>query len=236
MIKELVLWMWNALFLKETPYIDIGRVERPVIRGLLFVTLIALVSALAGLVGTAFEWATTPKMETIKQVVFEELQQMPWYQQMQSPEFEAQFKYQYDLGWRIFPTLFGAPDFGSATLGLVASPLLLIIRWLLYGVLAYFFIRLLGTKSDISYVLGSTALAFAPQALNWMAVFPYVHIGRVVGIWMIACRYMALKSGIRLTWQKALAATMLPYVVLTLPFVLLAGLGILMLIIGGITL
>ncbi len=161
---------------------------------------------------------------------------MPWYQQMQSPAFESQFKYQYDLGWRIFPRLFGAPDFGSATLGLVVSPLLMVIRWVLYGVLAYFFIRLLGAKNDISHVLGSTALAFAPQVLNWVAVFPYIRIGRVVGIWMLACRYIALKSGLRLSWQKALGATVFPYVVLALPFVLFLGLGILILIIGGITL
>ncbi len=234
MVKTLVLWMWNALFLKEAPYINIGRVERPAVRGLVFVILIALIGALAGLVGTTFEWATTPSMETIKEVVFEELQQMPWYQQMQSPAFEAQFKYQYDLGWRIFPTLFGAPDFGNALLSLVASPVMLVIRWLVYGVLAYFFLRLLGAEGDIALVLGSTALAFAPQALKWVGVFPYVNIGSVVGIWMLACRYMALKVGLRLTWQKALGATVLPYVVLALPVVLLAGVGVLVLVVGGI--
>lgn len=235
MIKELALWMWNALFLKEAPYLNMGRVERPAVRGLVLVVLIALIGALAGLVGTTFEWATTPKMSAIKEVVFEELQQMPWYRQMRSPEFEAQFRYQYDLGWQIFPRLFGAPDFGSATLALVASPLMLVIRWLLYGVFAYAFVRLLGSEGDIARVLGSTALAFAPQALKWVDVFPYAHVGGVVAIWTLACRYMALKAGLRLPWRRALGAAVLPYVVLILPLGLLLGVGGLMLVIGGIT-
>lgn len=220
--------VWNALFLKEAPYAEMRDGTTPLPRGLTVVLLIALAVALAGLIGTALEWATTPDLGAMKDVVLEGLREMPWYREMRGdPQFREQFRQWYDLGWRIFPSLFGAPNLITAGVRVVLLPLGLLLTWLIYGAVAHLFARLLGGQASLSQTLGCTALAVAPQMLNLVTLFPYVSVaGMVTGTWVLLCRYTALKTGHRLTWSRALAAALLPYVafaLLVVPFACLGG-------------
>jgi hypothetical protein len=216
-MKALIRLAWEALFLGEAPYAEVSDGLNPALRGLKFVVLVALAVALVGLVGTTLEWATTPDMDEIQRVVFEGIQEMPWYQELQDDaDFREMVRQQYEWGWRIFPHIFGAPDIASAALRIILLPLGLALIWFLYGLLAYLFARLLGGQGSLDQTLGCTALAVAPQLLNLATIFPYVVVGGVVGVWTLLCRYVALKTCHRLTWGRALAATLSPYVVLTL--------------------
>jgi hypothetical protein len=216
---------WEALFLSEEPYAEIREGSNPPLRGLGIILLVAVAVALAGLVGTALEWATTPNMADIQAVVLENIQKMPWYQELESePEFRKQFQQQFELGWRIFPALF-APNIARAASQIVVLPLRLAFGWALYGLVAYLFARLLGGQGSLGQMLGCTALAVAPQVLNLATFLPYVVVGGVVGTWTILCRYVALKTCHRLTWGRALAATLLPYVALAVVVSSFACLG-----------
>jgi hypothetical protein len=235
-MKETIRLAWEALFLSETPYAEMRDVSNPVPRGLVIVVLIAVAVALAGLVGTTLEWATTPNLADIQRIVLQGIQQMPWYQELESdPEFREMFRQQYELWWRIFPQMFGMPSIGQAALGIILVPLRMSLGWLLYGLIAYLCARLLGGQGGLGQTLGCTALAIAPQLLNLATFLPYVVVGGVVGTWMLLCRYVALKTCHRLSGGRALAATLLPHVAFLVLFSFVTCLGgaVAALIIGG---
>lgn len=225
-MSDLLRLCWNAFFLNEAPYAEMREGPNPVPRGLMIVVLIAVAVALVGLVGTVLEWATTPNMSDIKAVVLEGIQEMPWYQELQHvAEFREEFAYWYDVGWRVFPYLFDTSNVPSAALRIITLPLGLTIVWLLYGLVAHLCARLLGGQGGLDQTLGCTALAAAPQLLNMVTFFPYLIVGGVVGTWTLLCRYVALKTCHRLTWGRALAATLLPYVGYILVVSLFACMG-----------
>ncbi len=237
-MKKWLRLVWEALFLNEAPYAEMREEAKPALYGLGLVALVALVVALVGLVGTTLEWATTPKMADIQSAVFEGIQEADWYQDLQyDDEFNAAFPQWYKMGWRVFPQLFGAPDLLTAGLRIIFLPLGLGLVWLLYGVAAHLFARMLGGQGNLGQTLGCTALAIAPQLLNLTTLLPYVVVGGVVGAWTLLCRYTALKTSHRLNWSRALAATLLPYIafgLLVSLFVCMGG-AVLSLIVGGMS-
>jgi len=225
-VSDLLRLCWNAFFLNEAPYTEMREGSNRVLRGLMIVVLVAVAVALVGLVGTVLEWATTPNMSDIQAVVWEGIQEMPWYQEMQQDiESRKMFERGYDMGWRFFPYLFGAPHIPTALLKIILLPLGLTIVWFLYGLVAHLCARLLGGQGGLDQTLGCTALAVAPQLLNVVTFFPYLIVGGVVGTWTLLCRYVALKTCHRLTWGRALAATLLPYVGYILVVSLFACMG-----------
>ena len=216
-MKALIRLAWEGLFLSEAPYAEIRDGSNLVLRGLGLVVLVALAVALVGLAGTALEWATTPDMNDIQQVVLEGIEQMPWYRELESePEFREGFQQQWDMWWRFAPQMFGAPNIATAASRIVLLPLGLALVWFLYGVLAHLSARLMGGQGSLGQTLGCTALAVAPQLLNLVTLLPYVVVGGVVGTWTLLCRYVALKACHRMTWGRALVATLLPSVIFAL--------------------
>ena len=224
-MKALIRLAWEALFLSEEPYAEMREDSNPVGRGLVLIALIGVAVALVGLVGTTLEWATSPNMADIQRTVLEGIQKMPFYQEMQSnPEFREQFQWQFDLQWQIMSQVAGA-SIGGAASRIILLPLGLAFTWLLYGVVSHLFARLLGGQGGLAQTLGCTALAVTPQLLNLATFFPHVAVGGVVGTWTLLCRYVALKTCHRLSWNRALGATLLPYVALAAVVSFFACLG-----------
>ena len=225
-MKTLIRRAWDALFLSQAPYAEMREESNPPLRGLSIVIIVAVAVALVGLVGTALEWATTPKLSDIQRIVLEGIQKMEGFRELEeNPEFRERFLRWYETGWRVFPHLFGAPNIVRAALRIVLLPLSLTFTWLLYGLVAHLFARLLGGTGTLGQMLGCTALGVAPQLLNLATFLPYVAIGGVVGTWTLLCRYVALKTCHRLTWGRALAATLLPYAALAVVVSSFACLG-----------
>jgi hypothetical protein len=217
----------GGLFLRTRAYEDMRQAPSPFGQGLLIVVAIGLIIALAALVGTLLEWAASPDMPAVQETVYTGLTQMPWYREQLglTPDFAAEFKRWYDLGWS-FARSFLAPNPGSAAANIILTPLGLVVSWLIYGLLAHFFARLLRGEAHLGQTLGCTALALAPHILKAAEVVPFLAVGGVVGTWTLLGRYLALKQAHRLTWGRALGATLLPLLVLGLLGVLLAALGV----------
>jgi hypothetical protein len=213
---------WNALFFKEDAYEQMRTSANPVVKGLVLIVVVGVVIALCNLVGTGIELASTPSMSAIKDTIYSYLRQMPWYEQLaqQGPGFVQEFERNYNLGWSIFPRLFGAPDVGSAAAGILFTPLSLVIRWLIYGLLAYMFARWLGGTANLSETLGVLALAVAPQILNVFKLLPFVEVGSLAAVWGLLVTYMGLKTAHKLSWARAVWATLLPYLLVVAVLVL----------------
>jgi hypothetical protein len=218
----------GALFLRTDAYEEVREARSPFLTGLVLIVVVGVIVALAALVGTALEWASTPNLADIRGVIYEGLTQMPWYQDnlKMAPDFEQMFQQWYDLGWTLGPSL-GGGSLGSALGNLVLSPLTLVILWLVYGLLAHLFARLLKGEATLSQTLGCTALAVAPQLLKLTELLPFVAVGGVVGTWTLICRYLALKQVHRFSWGRAFWATILPLVTLWLVGLILAAIGVL---------
>jgi hypothetical protein len=218
---------WNALLLKEEAYEEMRETANPVVKGLVLIVVIGLVIALPNLVGTGLELASIPDMREIQDTVYRYLVQMPWYKEVSrdAPNFSQEFRRSYDLGWQIFPRVFGAPDLGRAGVGIIGTPLSLVIRWVVYGLLAYAAARLLGGSGDLSETLGVLALAVAPQALRALTLLPFLELGGLVRVWGVLCAYLGLKTAHRLSWGRAVWATLLPYILLLAIMILTGCLG-----------
>ena len=218
----------GALFLRTDAYEEMRGARSPFLTGLIIIVVVGVIIAIAALVGTALEWASSPNLADIQEIVYDGIIQMPWYEEtlQEVPSFAEQYRHWYDFGWNLART-FGVSSAGSALGGLVLTPLSLVIGWLVYGLLAHLFARLLKGEATLSQTLGCTALAVAPQLLKLTELVPYVAVGGVVGTWVLICRYMALKQAHRFTWGRAFWATVLPFGALWLLALILAAIGIL---------
>ncbi len=205
----------RALFLDRTAYDALRDDDNPFIEGAVLIALIGLVTALLSLIGQVLAWAATPSMDAVKQVILQTYQAQPWWQQFIAGNGQAlgAFNQIWDLAWRYLPSLFGAPDPARAALNIVAWPVEGLLSWLIYGVLAYLFARLLRGTGTLNQTLGTTALAFTPLLLRGLGFIPFLVIGSVMSTWQLICRFRAVRSAQGLSEGRAALATVLPFVV-----------------------
>lgn len=208
----------RALLLRHDAYESMRELPSPSRKGLVLVLAVGLLVSVLGIVGETLAWATTPDLGAMKEVVLQGLQRMDWYRELSlgSSEFETIFRQQYDMGWRIFPFLFGAPNPISAAVKVITRPLWLLVSWLVFGLLGHMCARLVGGQASLEQTLGCTALAVAPQFLGLTRVLPYVNVGGTLLVWTLICNYLALKTAHRLSGVRAFWATLLPFVLMAL--------------------
>ncbi len=202
---------WQALLLREEAYERMRAAASPVVKGLIFILILGVAIALLGFLGSVLEWATSPDPVAIKDTIREYLEQMYWWELAEnaSPEFPQEFDMWYDWGWGLGLAM--APNLAREAVGIVLTPLALVVRWLLYGLLAYIFARWLGGTADLSQTLGVLALAAAPQVLRVLTILPYVGVDNLIAVWGVLCAYVGLKTAHRLPWHRAVWATVLPF-------------------------
>jgi hypothetical protein len=215
--------LWDALFLQREAYARMRDDDNPFVEGLFVLVVLGVALGLVGIVGATLEWASSPNIAEIRDTVLTNLQQMPWWQFMQqSAEAEATWYQIWNGIWDVIQAT--APSPAGSLLGIVTVPLGLIVTWLIYGLLAYLFARLLGGLGTLNQTLGATALAAAPQLLNLLTVLPFV-VMFSLGTWTLLCNYMALRTVHGLNWQRSVAAAILPSVVLVLLAVVIGAIA-----------
>jgi hypothetical protein len=202
---------WDALLLKEDAYEKMRADASPVVRGLVLIVIVGVAVALFALVGDLLEWASTPDLDQIRDTVFRYIQQMPWWEEAaRDREFVRTFEWIWNTNWDIGKM--ASPSPGGAVANILLTPLGLVIRWLIYGLLAYLFATWLGGTANLTETLGVLSLAVAPQILNALAIFPGVTVGSVVSMWAILCAFVGLKVAHKLPWHRAVWAVLLPYI------------------------
>jgi hypothetical protein len=201
---------WEALLFKEDAYQEMRTAANPVVKGLILIVVVGVIIALFAFVGDVLEWAGTPNLDEMQDTIYYYMTQMPWWEEaMREPIAREMFEQYYNLGWSIGQA--ASPSVGGAAVNVILIPLGLVIRWLIYSLLAYLFARWLGGTADLSQTLGVLALAVAPMALTALTVFPYVNLGNLTSVWAILCAYVGLKTAHELSWDRAVWATLLPF-------------------------
>jgi hypothetical protein len=220
----------RALFLDPAAYDAMRDDDNPFIEGAFLIVLVGVATALLNLIGQVLAWATTPNIDAVKQIVLNAYRQMPWFNSIaNNPQALAQFNRYWDLGWQIFPRLFGAPDPASAALNILAWPVVALLAWLIYGLLVFLFARLLRGTGTLNQTLGTTALAVTPLLLRGFGLIPFLTIGALLNTWQLLCRYRAVRSVHRLSVGRAAWATILPFAVYLLFWLVVGGFGVLIL-------
>ncbi|MGQ9767335.1 MAG: Yip1 family protein [Anaerolineae bacterium] len=224
---------FGALFLDSEAFEELREDDNPFIEGLFLVVLLGTIIGLAGLVGQVLAWAVTPDMRAVEGAVLATLQGQPWWAELAAtPAGLATFQRWWDVAWQVLPGLLGAPALDAAVVNLLWAPLAAVLSWLVYGVLAHFFARLMGGVGTLNQTLGTTALAFMPLVFRGLSFIPFLMIGGALQTWQLILRYKALRTAHRLSWAQAFWATVLPFGVYALFWLALAALGALLLAAG----
>ncbi|MBN1890863.1 MAG: YIP1 family protein [Thermoflexales bacterium] len=202
--------LWSAFLLREETYAqmrdDAKRVQRAIVLILVVGVIVGAVSAWNQIV----DWGFSPSMDRMQEIVLKHLVRMPWYAEMSTePQAVDGFKQGYNMGWQIAKAVAPSP---TALANLITTPLSLLIGWLVYGVLVHLSARLLGGQADLGQTLGCTALSVAPQLLNLIMLIPYATAAGI-GVWALACNFVAVKTAHRLTTERTLIAIFLPWAV-----------------------
>ncbi|MBI5031765.1 MAG: YIP1 family protein [Chloroflexi bacterium] len=214
----------GALFLQEETYARMRDDSRRVVKGLIFILLVGVIVALLAVVGKLLEWSTTPDLSNIRNIVLEEMRNTTWFREMaRSPQAMQQFQQGYDLWWQFFGGLFGVNMLGAIA-NVITNPIVLILRWLVYGVVVFVFARMLGGKGTLSQTLGCTAIAFAPEALGAAQFLPFVQLAGI-GIWGLICTYVGVKVSNQMMPWRAFWATLLPFIVVGVITILFGCIG-----------
>jgi hypothetical protein len=220
----------DALLLRDDAYRSMRDAENPVRRGLALIIAIGLVVALAGIVGAAlFQW-TTPDFNAIQDEVWDSMISMSWMDEIAAEDRDDvvnSMQQGYDMGWRIADMFI--PTVAKAAAAVILKPLGMIVFWLIYGLLAFVTARVLGGRGSLSVTYGVTALAAAPQLLGVFQIVPTVQTAGL-GVWTIACSFLALKSAHGLSTGRTFWATVVPYALMFLLLLLLATAGALVFI------
>jgi hypothetical protein len=212
----------GAFLLQEDTYARMRDDAQRMKRALVLVVAVGLLVGVTGACGRLGEWAVSPPMDKLQSTVLSHLSQMPWFTDMsRNPQAMQMFNQQYELGWTIAKALVPSP---WALVGIITTPLSILILWFVYGLLAHLSARVLGGKGSAGQTLACTALAVAPQLLNIVMVLPFVQAAGVSS-WTLVCNFFAIRSAHGLTGWRALAATVLPLVVAILLGALFACLG-----------
>lgn len=216
--------VFRALFLDREAFEELRDDDNPFVEGLFLVVIVGVVVAVLSLVGQALAWATSPNLAAIQQIVLTALQQQPWWGTLAgSPGGLTAFQQWWDIAWQVMPGVLGAPALDVAALNILAWPISALLGWLAYGVLAHVFARLLGGQGSLNRTLGVTALAYTPLLLRGLGFIPFFVIGGVLPTWQLLLRYKALRTAHCLPWTKALWATVLPFGVYALLWLLLSA-------------
>lgn len=200
----------GALTLQESTFRAAAEDENPVRNGLIFLLMIGVAVAVATLIGaTLYAW-TSPSMDAIRDAILGGLRNMPWSQDL-PPAAEAQVQEMFDL-FSSYSFAFG-PSIGTAAGGLIATPVSLILGWLLFGLLAHLFARMLSGTASLGQTYGALSVAYAPLLLGVVQVVPRVQAAGI-GLWVLICTFVALKTVHGLSSGRAFWTIVLTYVAL----------------------
>lgn len=231
------LWT-GSMFLQDEAYVYMSERRKPFAGGLLYVALIGVLVAVAGILGALTRYATSPSLDAIKNTVLKHLQVMPFYESMGAIAQRA-FDAGFNQVWDLFGPLFvGYPDTPQQIAQLFASvlttPLGLVVEWLYFGALVHFIARKWNREISFAEILGPLALAQSPQLLYWLGIFPNVSVSLwVVYLWFFVCAATAIRVTYRTTAANAFRAAFFPVLVSLVLVVVLILVGLLLFVMRG---
>ncbi|NTU86047.1 MAG: YIP1 family protein [Chloroflexales bacterium] len=157
-------------------------------RGALLVALVALLVAVAALIGDLGEYLTQPDPTLASETLASGLMAMPWYEELtaSSPSLAD------SIGQLLAQpgSLSLTPSPLAGVISLVATPLLALLSWLISGAIIHIAARAFGGGAPFGQTLACTAVASGAGLLGLVQVVPYAEA--IPGSLLIASSLLGL--------------------------------------------
>jgi hypothetical protein len=180
-------------------------------RGFALVALIGLLVGIAAWVGDIGEYLTTPDATTFMTTLYKGVTGLPIFQDLvaAAPEFGSAF----DQAFAQPQAGFFVPTPLAGAVGLVTTPLLALLGWLVIGVIVHIAARAFGGSATFGQTLACTALASGANLLALVQIVPYAQVA-ATGILGLIATYIAVReahglSPARSFWAVALGPLLL---------------------------
>jgi hypothetical protein len=160
-------------------------------RGFALVALVGLLVGGAAWIGDIGEFLTTPDPAVFTQTLYEGITGLPLYRQViaEAPELAA-----------AFDQAFAQPQAGliaqtplAGAIGLLTTPLLALLSWLLFGTIVHVAARAFGGAASYGQTLACTALASGANLLAIVQIVPYAQVAATTILGLIAT-YVAVRE------------------------------------------
>jgi hypothetical protein len=214
----------NALFLREDAYAQMRDLKKALVIGLILIIVLALVVAIFALIGQVIAYNVGPDLGAIQKAVWQGMITSSWWREMPR-EAQVQTQQYYEMGWKTFPAMFGAPNPLAAFFGLFSRPLVYLLDWLIFGIIGFVLAKFIFKgEGRLPAFLGVLALAATPQIFYFVLLIPHAQVdGLLINLWSLCCAYLAIKVSFNLSVAKAFWATLVTWLLALIPFFLVSG-------------
>jgi hypothetical protein len=222
----------KALVLEAEPFLTLVEDDNPWVEGLFLVTCVGVLLGGAHLVGGLLWTASLPPADAVREALLPSLQQLA--AQIGMGRDPAQIESVFRQVWNWGAGFIGYQG-GFARLFLaLLVPIGLVLQWLFLALTTHGAARLLGGQGTLVQMLGTTALAVAPQILGVLTIIPLVSVsGILLAFWALLITYRAVEITHDLSWQRSVLAVLAAPILLILVSFFVAALTSLVLIMGG---
>jgi hypothetical protein len=223
----------KALVLEAQPFETLVEDDQPWMEGLMIVLTVGVLVGLAQLVGGLLTALSLPAPEALLTVLLNGWQA---FAVRMGPAYDpAALEQALRTVWPSILWWSGYAGGWARLLGLVLTPLGLVIQWLAATLIVFMLARATGGRGTLNQTLGATALTVAPQVLFLLKVIPFVSVsGLLVAAWGLLILFRAVQVAHDLPWRQAAWIALAPYALAV--FLLLAGLMLAVLVVrmGGV--
>lgn len=153
-------------------------------RGFLLVALVGLLLGLAGWVGDLGEYLTAPDPEVFRETLYRGLTSMPIYRRLAASDPELAAVIDQAFSQPQVAALGPAPLIGAV--GLLTTPLLHLLGWVLFGAIVHLVARAFGGTARFGQTLACTALASGASLLALVQVVPYAQVSATTLLGLLA--------------------------------------------------
>jgi hypothetical protein len=222
----------KALVLEAEPFLTLVEDDNPWVEGLFLVTCVGVLLGGAHLVGGLLWTASLPPSDAVREALLPSVQQLA--AQIDMGKDPLQIEAAFRQAWRWGAGLIGYQGGFARLFFALLEPVWLVLQWLFLSLATHGAARLLGGKGTLVQMLGTTALAVAPQVLGVLTIIPFVSVnGLLLGVWALLIAYRAVEITHDLSWQRASLAVLAAPVLLILMSFFIAASTSLVLTMGG---
>ncbi|MCC6454921.1 MAG: YIP1 family protein [Caldilineaceae bacterium] len=222
----------KALVLEAEPFLTLAEDDNPWVEGLFLVTCVGVLLGGAHLIGGLLWTASLPPAAAVREALLPSIQQLAALIGMGGDPSQVENFFRQVWGWGAgfvgyqggFARLFFA----------LLVPIGLVLQWLFLALTTHGAARLLGGQGTLVQMLGTAALAVAPQILGVLTIIPLVSVsGILLAFWALLITYRAVEITHDLSWQRSALAVLAAPILLILISFFVAALTSLVLIMGG---
>ncbi len=208
----------KALVLDDEPFQAMVDDDNPWMEGLVLVTAVSLLAGITLAVGGFLTAATLPDPAIALNTLLQGWRQFASVTSLPAAQVEAIIA---DI-WAVAATLSGYAGSWSHFLPMITVPILTLLWWLFFSIVAFGVARAMGGRGSLSATMGASALMVAPLIFHVAAIVPFAGVsGLMVSIWGLLIGYRAIHVSHELSWQSAAWATVIVHLAALLVLLLI---------------